>query len=322
MSRFRIGLTVAGHWHTAMHLKAFEAAGAPVGLIHQDAAAPHALADSARRVPSLEALMAEKPDLVLVLGPPDEMVRRARMLLDRGMAIGIEKPVGTSRPDLAALAALARRRSTLVSVAQPHLHSEVWAAFGEGDDPVSHFRFRLINGAPQRYLDLGVPWVLDPAGAGGGVLRNLGVHGISAFLRLTGAWASLPTVHACLLSNRLYGLKAEEYAAVQLLAGGVIGQVEVGYTLGADDASEFEMTVHRRSRSVRDDGRTITVFDRGTGQKTVTPCLPLERRYEQFARVTLDALEYGQASVHTLGPHLAAMRLVDRCYAAGFWSDT
>ena len=318
MTGLRLGLTSAGHWHAVMHLRAFEAAGVPVALLHDDSGTEASLLPGPRRVPTLEALVAERPDLILVLGPPDEMLRRARTVLDQGIAVGIEKPVGTSPAELEALALHAQDRGVLVSVAQPHLHGELWSALGTGDDPdpVSHFRFRLVNGAPKRYLDLGVPWVLDPAVAGGGVLRNLGLHGVSAFLQLTGGPVE---VSSCLLSNRLYHLATEEYAAVHLLAGGVIGQVEVGYTLGMDDASEFEMTVHRQHRSVRDDGRTLTVLDRSTGQKTVTPCLPLERRYEQFARVTLEALRGAQARVHTLEHHLEAMTIIDRCYRVGHW---
>ena len=55
-------------------------------------------------------------------------------------------------------------------------------AFG----PLSHFHFRSNRGSSARYVAWGSPWMLDPAVAGGGCLRNLGTHGVDLFLHLTG----------------------------------------------------------------------------------------------------------------------------------------
>ena len=303
----RIALIDRGHWHAAMYLEAFRAVGYPVTAVEQDSGC------------SLEAVLARSPDLLVLLGPPEEMLRDLRRCIEVGCPAALEKPVGRNSGELAPLVELAARRGAFVSVAQPHLLNRFWeVCTEEAGGPLSHLRFRLVNGPPQRYVQLGVPWVLDAARAGGGALRNLGVHGISAFLKAT---SGAVQVHGCVLSRRLYRTEVEEYASVVLSAGGVIGQIEVGYTAALDGASEFELTGHRRDLSVRDDGVQLRVLDRRGGQVGVEPVLPLARRYEQFAAATIQALVGDRRPPHPLVDHLNAMRVIDACYARATWVD-
>lgn len=309
----QIALALGHHWHTQMYLDAFAAAGTAVSSVYARAGnAPSGL----RCAETLSALLRERPDLVIVLARPDEMTEMARELILSGVALAIEKPVGTGADQTAALAELARQRGNFIAVAQPHLSTEFWQAVPSQPGTLSHFRFRLVNGSPQRYTDWGVPWVLDPAQAGGGVLRNLGIHGVSAFQQLTGGPGQ---VHSALLSSVIYGLEAEEYASVTLRSGQVIGQIEVGYTLGSDSESEYEMTAHWQHLSIRDDGAALTVLDRRTGTVERRVCLPLPRRYEHFARTTLYALAHHQAPVHDLAGHMQAMQVIDQAYAQATW---
>lgn len=316
----RLAITGSSHWHTPLHLDAFRECGAQIVAIHD------AEPVSARRVAAplgvpvasdWSALLDFAPDLVLCLGTPQQLLDAAHWFTKRNVPIAIEKPVGTSAPELHALVLRPGGTRSFVNVAQPHLWGDFWHYLNpQRYGSISHFRFRLVNGSPARYPAAGVPWVLEPLIAGGGVLRNLGIHGASAFLQLTGQRVE---VQSCLLSSVLHRLSGEEYASVQLTSGGVIGQIEVGYTLAADAYSEFEMTAHLEMLSVRDDGSTLTIIDRRTGERTERPCLPLARRYEQFARVTLDALNGGPGRVHSLGDHLAAMDVLDRAYACARW---
>lgn len=314
----RVALSAAQHWHAPMHAAAFAQAGAPFGLLHSSDLA-EVLWDGAAalpRVDSLDALAEARPDLVVVLGRPDEMLRTTRFLIERSIPVAVEKPVGTDPAALHALAELARERRAFVSVAQPHLLNEFWAQIPDDPGPMSHFRFRLINGSPGRYPQWGVPWVLDRSVGGGGVLRNLGIHGVSAFQQLVKGAGHL---HSALLSNVLYGLEVEEYASLTLRSGSAIGHIEAGYTLGSDQDSEFEMTAHWQHLSIRDDGQALHLLNRQTGERTVKPCLPLPRRYEQFARATLDALQGQSARVHDLDAHAQAMALIDQAYARAEW---
>ena len=52
--------------------------------------------------------------------------------------------------------------------------------------PLSHIYVRINRPGPARYPAWDCAWMLDPAEAGGGCLRNLGPHGLDMFLHLTG----------------------------------------------------------------------------------------------------------------------------------------
>lgn len=311
----RLALVATDHWHVPMYLEAFSALGTEIGLFFfpEGELTWWGLDPQPPRLASLEDVAAARPDAVLVLGRPDWMLATVRRCLELGLRVGVEKPVGT---DAAALQALSASAGAQVMVAQPHLLNDFWRFVPPDPGRLSHFRFRLINGSPQRYRDWGVPWVLKRGVAGGGVMRNLGVHGISAFQKLTGQGVE---VRSALLSSVLYGLEVEEYASTQLTAGGALGQVEVGYTLGSDQASEFEMTAHWQHLSLRDDGANVLILDRRRGEKRVVPCLPLPRRYEQFAQSVLDALSGKPTLVHDLTAHAQAMQTIDQVYRVAKW---
>lgn len=303
----QIALLDDGHWHRRMYLQAFEAVGQPFQN------GENALEDN------LERVLESGPELLVVLGTPQEMLRAVGRCIEAGVPVAAEKPVGRNAAELEPLAELARQYGAFVTVAQPHLLGEFWdVCTPEAGGPLSHLRFRLVNGSPERYSALGVPWVMRADVAGGGVLRNLGIHGISAFLKATTGEVQ---VHSCVLSRRLFQMEVEEYAAVTLSAGGVIGHIEVGYTAAVDDASDFELSGHRRDLTVKDDGQALTIFDRHAGQTRVQPVLPLARRYELFATATVQAIQTGGPAPHSLDDHLAAMRVIDACYAAATWVD-
>ena len=52
--------------------------------------------------------------------------------------------------------------------------------------PVSHIYTRQNRPGSARYPAWDAPWMLDPAVAGGGCLRNLSPHGLDLFMWLTG----------------------------------------------------------------------------------------------------------------------------------------
>ena len=92
--------------------------------------------------------------------------------------------------------------------------------------PISHIYVRINRPAPARYPAWDSAWMLDPAEAGGGCLRNLGSHGLDMFLYLTGEDAQ---VTGAQISTRAHGQRVEDYASVLLRsATGILGTVEVG----------------------------------------------------------------------------------------------
>src|SRR5262249_31951259 len=92
--------------------------------------------------------------------------------------------------------------------------------------PLSHIYVRLNRPGPARYQTWDCAWMLDPAEAGGGCLRNLGPHGLDMFLHLTGEETQATGAH---LSGGAHEGPVEDYASVMLRsASGVLGPVEVG----------------------------------------------------------------------------------------------
>src|SRR5580693_6372540 len=68
--------------------------------------------------------------------------------------------------------------------------------------------------------------MFDPTEAGGGCLRNLGLHGLDMFLHLTGEQAQ---VTGAQVSRRAHEYPVEDYASVLLRSeSGILGTVEVG----------------------------------------------------------------------------------------------
>ncbi len=203
----------------------------------------------------------------------------------------IEKPVGVSGMALKPVADLAAEHGAFVSVALAHRFSPLLqevAALREADrlGAISHSHFRLINGPPQRYVDDGVSWALDPEVSGGGALRNLGIHGVNAFINLCGEQDI--RVEQASFGRRLHGTAAEDYALVVLRAAdGSIGIVEAGYTYASMTQGIFEWRVCARNASLADYGDRLqiaTLDDAGARDIAATP---VARRYDDMMADTV-----------------------------------
>lgn len=318
----RLALAGVGHWHAGMHLEAARSAGAaviaawdPEPAVAGGFAARHGV----HHLPSVAAIIAERPDLIVVMGRPDQVPALALACIEAGLPLVLEKPAAVSTAALAPLAEAARRRSLFAAVPLPNRCGPIWAeiealkAAGRLG-PVSHAQFRIVNGPPARYRLDRVPWVLDPAVGGGGALRNLGIHGIDAALALADG-ADLAIVSAS-IDRRLYGEAVEEYAIVVLRApDGMIATVEAGYTYASmAPGGDFEWRVSARNAYLIDRGNACRVATLDDGRvRDLTPIPPADR-YKAFMADTLDRLARGAAPSVGIGDYLQAMRLIDRAY--------
>ena len=200
MTKIRIAAIGVGHWHSlfdAAYLKTL--AGVPevslVGLQDLDAALAEQRAAQLGGPPTFtdyrEMLAKTRPDFVIVLGRHSDMAAAAHFLLDEGYPFLVEKPAGIDAEEVRSVAEKAAAKGTFAGVPlfqrfQPFV-SHARRMLAEGAfGPVSHFYFRSNRPSSSRYVEWGAPWMLDPAMAGGGCLRNVGLHGIDAFLYLTG----------------------------------------------------------------------------------------------------------------------------------------
>lgn len=325
MSVIRIAAIGVGHWHSlhdAAYLRLL--AGMDdvelVGL-HDPSAAVAAERAAALGGPpvftDIRAMLdTSRPDFVVALGPHHRMAETAHLLLDHGQPFMMEKPMGVSAAEVQGIADKAAARQAFVAVPlsqryQPFV-TRARRMLAEGRfGPLSHLYFRLNRPTSARYPAWHSPWMLDPALAGGGCLRNLGSHLVDLFRLLTGEEAR---VVAAQLSARAHGQPVEDYASVLLQsARGVLGTVEVGNTVPYDGSDGEWKVAGRDAILILHHDDTMRLITAGGEERlTERPATPL---YRQCVRDILDRWRAGApppVSVHDLVP---VVRLIDEAYA-------
>ncbi|HMO57465.1 MAG TPA: Gfo/Idh/MocA family oxidoreductase, partial [Roseiflexaceae bacterium] len=185
-----VAILGVGHWHAARYSTALAAAGVVVVAVSD-----HEPAVAARRGSELGCrsyddhhalLAAEQPDFVVALPRPCDGAALVHDLLERGLPCLIEKPVVRRAAELAPLVARMQQQRAFVAVPFIGRLSPIWKVPAEDTADLLHGQLRIINGPPERYAQAGCGWMLDPAQAGGGALRNLGIHLADAAIHLAG----------------------------------------------------------------------------------------------------------------------------------------
>jgi predicted dehydrogenase len=256
-----------------------------------------------------------RPDFVVALGRHSQMAAIAHDLIDAGYPFLMEKPMGISAKEVDAVAEKAARKNAFVAVPLAQRYSafavrarEFLAAKTFG--PLSHIYVRINRPAPPRYAAWDCPWMLDPAEAGGGALRNLGPHGLDMFWYLTGEEA---TVTGAQLSTRAHGNAVEDYASVLLRsASGILGTVEVGNTFPRDGTDgEWKLAGRDALLTMKDNVVKLATKD---GNK-VLPGVDLTAPYFAAVRDALDHWKDGRASPISVQDCARLVRLIDQAYA-------
>jgi predicted dehydrogenase len=256
-----------------------------------------------------------RPDFAVALGRHRTMAEVALHLLDRSCPFLMEKPMGINAAEVERIAerAVATGGFAAVPLIQRYhpfmtRARELLAAGRFG--PLSHVYFRLNRPTSARYPGWDAPWMLDPAEAGGGCLRNLGPHGLDVFLQLTGEEAE---VTGAQLGYRGRGQPVEDYASVLLRsASGVLGTVEVG-NMFPRDGTDGEWKVCGRDALLVLKEDTVRLVTAG-GEETA-PGHPSEPLARTVLRDTLEHWRRGAAPPIGVHDCLRAVRLIDRAYA-------
>jgi predicted dehydrogenase len=242
------------------------------------------------------------------------MAQIAHDLLDEGYPFLMEKPMGISAPEVEAVAAKAARLNVFVAVPLAQRYGpfaararELLAAGRLGR--LSHIYVRINRPGPARYQAWDCAWMLDPAQAGGGCLRNLGPHGLDMFLHLTGEEAQ---VTGAQLSRRAHERPVEDYASVTLRsASGILGTVEVGNGFPRDGTDGEWKIAGRDAILTMKDG--IMKLATANGDETL-PSATVTSPYFAAVRDALDRWQRGE------GPRISAhdcarvVRLIDQAY--------
>ena len=322
--RTRIAAIGVGHWHSlfdAAYLKTL--AGMPeialVGLHDPDGALAAQRASRLGNPPVFtdfrEMLDRTRPDFVIALGRPKDMASVGHHLLDEGYPFLMEKPMALDASELRAVADKAATKSTFAGVPFFQRYHPFVAcaramlaegAFGQ----VSHFYCRAIRPTSARYVAWGAPWMLNPAIAGGGSLRNTGLHGIDLFLAL---FNEETRVTGAQMSARALGQPVEDFVSVLLRSkSGILATIETGNTFpGQGSDADWRLSGSHALLTVRA-GAVWSTTPSGATQIAEVPSEPL-------AAIALrDALERwrkGQPPATGIEDCYRAMRLVDDAYA-------
>lgn len=320
----RVGLVGVGHWHAPRYIEALiEGDAQIVGVSDLDP-------DKARRVagdvgcrsyPTHLAMLADsRPDLVFALPRHHEAADVVSTLLDLGLPFAAEKPLGLSAMQLEPIAARARSANVYAAIALVNRYRPIWSALREHVEVAGarahHAHFRIVNGPVSRYADAGCEWMLDPQLAGGGALRNLGIHAVDAALSLGGGDLNEYSVVGSKLVYSHPASRVEDHATV-LLAGpsDLSLTIEVGYTLPTPSAgmtragdSEFRIAVDGVYLVERED--RLTVFD----SKSTHHISSHADWYRHFILRTLDEFRSDRDPIATIEDCYRAMVLVDAAY--------
>lgn len=174
-----------------------------------------------------------KPEFIVALGKHVAMPAEFRFLVDTGIPFLMEKPWGIDDKTVNELADLAEAKHAWACVPMPFRYSmfaETALEMRQRNElgTISHMLFRFNQPGVQRYVDLGSPWMLSKADAGGGALINLGIHGIDLFRYLT---SEEPQVVSAVTSHALHKREVEDYAHVTLKTpSGIVFLNEASYT--------------------------------------------------------------------------------------------
>jgi predicted dehydrogenase len=174
-----------------------------------------------------------KPEFIVALGKHVAMPAEFRFLVDTGIPFLMEKPWGIDDKTVNELADLAEAKHAWAAVPMPFRYSmfaETALEMRQRNElgTISHMLFRFNQPGVQRYLDLGSPWMLSKADAGGGALINLGIHGIDLFRYIT---SEEPQVVSAVTSHAVHKREVEDYAHVTLKTpSGIVFLNEASYT--------------------------------------------------------------------------------------------
>jgi len=174
-----------------------------------------------------------KPEFIVALGKHVAMPAEFRFLVDTGIPFLMEKPWGIDDKTVNELADLAESKHAWAAVPMPFRYSvfaETAVEMRQRNElgTISHMLFRFNQPGVQRYVDLGSPWMLSKADAGGGALVNLGIHGIDLFRYIT---SEEPQVVSAVTSHAVHKREVEDYARVTLKTpSGIVFLNEASYT--------------------------------------------------------------------------------------------
>jgi predicted dehydrogenase len=255
-TRPRLGFLGVG-WIGRKRLEAIEASGVAEIAALADPAIDGAL-------DSLEELLAEELEGIVIASPPGLHAEQARTAVEHGLAVFCQKPLALDAAGAGRVVEAARDADRLLAVDLCYRHTEAARRVHELVSDGTLGEIFAVDLVFHNAYGPDKPWSAVPALAGGGCVLDLGVHLVDLALWTLG-WPEVRTV-----AGHLRGRPLEDYAAAQLeLETGAVVRLACSWRLhvGRDCAIEASFHGTRGGASLRNVGGSFFDFtaERHTG---------------------------------------------------------
>lgn len=279
------------------------------------------LAPDAARVANFDALLALKPDGVVIATPSALHADQSIAALEAGAAVFCQKPLGRDAAEAARVVDAARRADRLLGVDFSYRYTSGMQAIaglirsGElGQVFAADLTFHNAYGPDK-------PWFYDRAQSGGGCVMDLGVHLVDLALWVLG-FPEAGDVAAQLLAGGapLVGKAVEDYASAQVRLGDTAVRLACSWRLAAGQDAVIEASFYGTGggASFRNVAGSFYDFEatrfRGTGRETLA-----SGAEEWGARAAVDwaeRLAAGERFSADADELVAVSRVLDGIYGA------
>lgn len=224
-------------------------AGEAAAIVEPDPAALAAAreaAPGARVFPSLDVMLAEPLDGVVIATPSALHAPQAIAALEAGKAVFCQKPLGRDAAEAGLVVKAAREADRLLGVDLSYRETAAVAAIRDLLESGQLGRIHFIDLVFHNAYGPDKPWFYDPAQSGGGCLMDLGVHLADLALWLLG----YPEVEAVSANLRNAGEPwrpgtCEDFASAELrLSSGIAVRLACSWRLHAGCDAVIEATFH------------------------------------------------------------------------------
>ena len=239
-TRPRLGFLGVG-WIGRNRLEAVAASGAAEVAALADPAIDGAAA-------SLDDLLEDELDGVVIATPSALHAEQALAALERGAAVFCQKPLALDAASAQRVVDTAEAGDRLLAVDFSYRFTEAARRVKEVVDAGELGDVYAVDLVFHNAYGPDKPWTSDPALSGGGCVIDLGIHLVDLALWML----AFPHVHG--VSTVLHGEPLEDHAAVQLeLEGGVVVRLACSWRLQAGRDCVFEASFYgtRGGTSIR-----------------------------------------------------------------------
>lgn len=323
-----IGMGKMGLTHAAM-LSVLEP-GCLAGVVESDRGAHGTIKSTGLTAPiyeTVEALLAAHTlDAAIVCTPTFTHRSVVTALLEKGVAVLVEKPLAQDLETCRALAKLAEEKKAVTAV-----------GYSLGFDPVFNEALRLIPSLGKlktytawvEHAEVFGPkkgWLFQKAKSGGGVIINPAPHMLYFLLE---AFGVPKTVKAEL--KRPYSEGVEDEATVSLAHDGVSGVLKASWSVPNKPVLELALYVEGENGSLAVNGDEVLLETNGATRAISRADLATEKIFElspearaaNYFREDREFLAHVRAKTmprQTIQNTIKVDELIDAIYRAGAWS--